>query len=266
MALDPADLAAHLAGLQQKTEQARVVLLALEQEVAAAEERLHSLQSPAHLLEANEQLVFAMLRAHKAAEITANELRAVSRAAETDHLTELPNRLLLQDRLQVALANAHRHNLHVALLFLDLNQFKQINDMLGHALGDEVLKQVAVCLSSSVRVTDTVSRYGGDEFLVLLTDIRDASEVVLIVEKIITALGAPLQIGNHVLRLSASIGISLYPDHGRDAPTLTDCADAAMYFAKRQGLGGYAFYAHEATPEPAPPTGTSVDGHMRFRR
>ncbi len=246
---NPADAVSRLAQLQQQTEQARALLLGLEQDVIAAEQRLHSRQSPAHLLEANEQLVFAMLRAHEAADLAAEVLQEVSRAAETDRLTELPNRVLLLDRFRIAIANAVRHGHRVALLFVDLNKFKQINDTLGHSLGDEVLKHAAVCLSSAVRATDTVSRHGGDEFLMLLTDIHDAAEVVPIVEKVIAALGVPTRIGNHVLRLSASIGISLYPDNGQDAYTLTDRADAAMYRAKRQGLGGYAFYGHDANDE-----------------
>ena len=231
-----------LAQLQRQTDRERAVLIGLERDVAAAEKRLIG-RGESALLEANEQLVLAMLQAHEAADIAAELLKNVARAAEIDRLTELPNRMLLLDRFKVAIANAGRHGVQLALLFVDMNKFKQINDMLGHAMGDEVLKHTARCLSASVRVTDTVSRHGGDEFLVLLTDIHDVSEVVLVAEKIIAALGVPARFGNHVLRLTASIGISLFPGDGNDAYILTDRADAAMYRAKRLGMGGFAFHA-----------------------
>ncbi|MBC7414801.1 MAG: diguanylate cyclase [Herminiimonas sp.] len=248
---DATDAAGNLLKLQQQTDAERAVLLALKQDVAAAEKRLVSRASSAHLLEANEQLVFSMLRAHEAADVAAEILKTVSHAAETDRLTELPNRMLLLDRFRVAIASAVRHRERVALLFVDLNKFKQINDALGHLLGDEVLKHAAACLASAVRATDTVSRYGGDEFLVLLTEIRNETQVVSVVEKIIAALGLPTRIGDHVLRLTASIGISMYPDDGEDAYTLTDRADAAMYRAKRQGLGGYAFHGPVTAADPS---------------
>lgn len=237
-----------LAQLQLQTNRERAVLIGLERDVAAAEEKLVG-RGRSALLEANEQLVFAMLRAHEAADTAAELLKTVASAAETDRLTELPNRMLLLDRFKTAIANADRQGVKLALLFVDLNKFKQINDMLGHALGDEVLKHAARCLSASVRATDIVSRHGGDEFLVLLTDIGNVDEVVPVAEKIIAALGVPTRFGNHVLRLSASIGISLYPNDGEDACILTDRADAAMYRAKRLGIGGFAFHAQNVVDD-----------------
>jgi diguanylate cyclase len=198
------------------------------------------------LVEANEQLVLAMLRAHTDAEAAAQTLKEVSRSAERDALTGLPNRVLLLDRLALAIASAKRHRARLALLFLDIDKFKQINDTLGHAVGDEVLKGAADGLVSSVRGADTVSRHGGDEFIILLTDLSQASDAVPIAEKVIAALDAPSRVGDHVFRLAASIGISIYPDDGEDADTLIDRADAAMYRAKRQGLGRFVF--HGETP------------------
>ncbi|HEX7440183.1 MAG TPA: diguanylate cyclase, partial [Caldimonas sp.] len=207
----------------------------------------------AQLLEANEQLLLAALRAQTdaeaAADTAARTLDEVSRSAELDALTELPNRVRLLDRFAHAIAIAKRHKARLALLFLDLNNFKEINDTLGHATGDEVLKLVAQRLVSSVREADTVSRHGGDEFLILLTEVSQASDAVLIADKVVAALGVPTRVGEHVLRLAASIGISIYPDDGEDAATLIDRADAAMYGAKRRGLGSLVFQGEEPAGE-----------------
>jgi diguanylate cyclase (GGDEF)-like protein len=214
----------------------------------AAESRLGS-NLAVQLLEANEQLVLAALRAKTDAEAAAQALQEVARAAELDTLTELPNRVLLLDRFAHAIASARRRRARLALLFLDLNNFKQINDTLGHAVGDQVLQLVAQCLVSSVREADTVSRHGGDEFVILLAELSQASDAILVADKVIAALGAPNRVGNHVLRLAASIGISIYPDDGEDADTLIDRADAAMYRAKRQGLGSFVFHGEEPPSE-----------------
>jgi len=240
--------ARELVQLQAQVEQVRATLAELQQDVVAAKSRLGSNQA-AQLLEANEQLVFAMLRAKTDIETGVRVLREVSRLAELDPLTALPNRALLLDRFAHAIANAKRRRDRLALLFLDLNNFKQVNDTLGHAVGDEVLKLAAHCLASSVREVDIVSRLGGDEFLILLTDVSQASDAAFIADKVIAALGAPSRMGDHVLRLTASIGISIYPEDGEDAETLIDRADAAMYRAKRHGLGGFAFHGQEPTGE-----------------
>lgn len=238
--------------LHEEAAQARTLLKKLKREVATVERRLRGSLPAIDLLEANEQLVLAILKTQAKAEITAQALQAVSRAVQLDRLTGLPNRMLLLDRFAQAIAHARREHTRVALLFVDLNRFKQINDTLGHAAGDDVLKLAARALTASVRSTDTVSRHGGDEFLILLADVTDLSAVSAIAEKVIESLAVPSRIGDHILRLTASIGISIFPDHGEDAYTLTDRADAAMYQAKRTGLGGYSFYGSGAADAHAP--------------
>lgn len=249
-----AKAARELADLRRGVEQARAELAQLRADVAAAEKQLGS-HLAAQLLEANEQLVLSALRvqtnADSAAEAAEQALKEVSRSAELDALTELPNRVLLLDRLAQAIATAKRHDTRAALLFLDLNNFKQINDTLGHAIGDQVLKLAASRLASSVRAADTVSRHGGDEFVILLAEVGAVSDAVIIADKLSAALGAPSQVGNQVIRLTASIGISLYPDDGEDAGTLIDRADAAMYRAKRHGLRTFVFQHVDALDEPS---------------
>jgi len=200
------------------------------------------------LVQANEKLILESLRAQVEAEAAVQALHDVARRAEHDPLTQLPNRVLLLDRFAQAIASAKRHGGRLALLFLDLNEFKQINDMHGHAMGDQVLKVVAQRLSSSVRQADTVSRHGGDEFLILLSEISQASDAKVIADKVLTSLSAPARVGQDLFCLSASIGISIYPDDGNDADELIEQADAAMYSAKRQRNGGN----HVATPPEHP--------------
>jgi diguanylate cyclase (GGDEF)-like protein len=249
---DPAGKAAEdLARVRSTVEATRVVLARLLQEVSVAESRLSNSRA-AQMLEANEQLVVTALRNQTEAEIAAKLLAKVSQSAEVDPLTQLPNRVVLLDRVAQAIANAKRNDGRLGLLFLDLNNFKQANDTLGHAAGDEVLKVVAHRLVSTVRDADTVSRHGGDEFLILLTDIAQPSDAGLIASKLSAALGVPSRIGDQVLRLTASIGISIYPDDGDEVNTLVQRADSAMYRAKRHGLGSFAFYGSEAAGQGAP--------------
>jgi diguanylate cyclase (GGDEF)-like protein len=147
-------------------------------------------------------------------------------------LTGLPNRAVLLDRLTVAMANADRHRHRVGLLFVDLDKFKEINDTAGHAAGDEAINRVATILTSAVRAIDTVSRHGGDEFLILLSQIALPEDALVVAEKIGEALSrSSLEMSDQ--GLSASIGISVYPDHGADPKTLIERADKAMYSAKR---------------------------------
>jgi len=237
---EAANAARELGRLHEQAMHARAALARLRRDIAEAEGRLGRSRA-VQLLEANEQLVLAVLRAKSEAETATMALDAASRSAEFDPLTELPNRVLLLDRFAQAIANAKRRGSRVALLFLDLNNFKQINDTLGHAVGDHVLKASAHALASAVRDADTVSRHGGDEFVILLADVAHARDALLIADKLIAALGVPRRIGKHVLRLTASIGISVYPDDGEEADALIAEADAAMYHAKRLGLG--RFYA-----------------------
>lgn len=206
-------------------------------------------ESAARLVEANEQLVIAAVQAQNDSDQVALELQEVSNCLEIDVLTQLPNRLRLLDRFGIAIANARRHGRRLALLFLDLNDFKQVNDFLGHRIGDEVLKHAAHCLTSSIRETDTASRHGGDEFLILLSEISSVSDTAVVADKIIAALGVPLRIERHLLRLTASIGISIFPDDGEDIETLIDRADRAMYNAKRDQSLRFAFHGHAMRSE-----------------
>jgi diguanylate cyclase (GGDEF)-like protein len=227
--------------LEEEVKEARADLTRLHRDVVDAEDRLVSSHA-AQLLEANERLVVSTVRAQTHAEASAAELRGASRASQRDVLTSLPNRTLLLDRLAHAIASAKRRSTRLALLFLDLNEFKQINDTLGHAVGDEALRTVAQCLTSSVRDADTVSRHGGDEFLILLSEVSQAADAFRVAQKIITALGAPHALGDQLIRLSASIGISIYPDDGEEASMLIDRADAAMYLAKKREAGSVVFH------------------------
>jgi diguanylate cyclase (GGDEF)-like protein/PAS domain S-box-containing protein len=166
----------------------------------------------------------------------------LSHLAAHDLLTDLPNRLLLNDRLSQAIASARRQRHRLAVLFLDLDRFKQINDTLGHEIGDGLLQSVAQRLVESVRRSDTVSRQGGDEFVLLLSRVDEAEDAAASVQKVIKALAAPLDVDGHRLHVTASIGLSMYPDDGQDADTLIRNADIAMYRAKERGRNVYQFY------------------------
>lgn len=243
--------ARELAQLQQQAEQVREELSGLKQNLVAIENGPDGDQV-AQLREANEHLVHAAVLAHGDADIARHALERMAQLAELDALTHLPNRRLLLDRLSQGIAMAKRSGRRLGVLFVDLDDFKQVNDTLGHATGDEVLKRVAERLSSSVRDADTVSRHGGDEFLVLLPELSDSSDAAAVADKAITSLATPLRLGEHVLRMSVSIGISIYPEDGDEAEMLIQHADAAMYHAKRQVCGGLAFYSGEvvdASPE-----------------
>ncbi|MCX7156097.1 MAG: EAL domain-containing protein [Rhodocyclales bacterium] len=163
--------------------------------------------------------------------------------AHHDSLTGLPNRTLLHDRLQQALAQAQRGRHRVAVMFLDLDRFKTINDTLGHAVGDELLKQVAERLSSVVRAVDTVSRLGGDEFVVVLHEMSSPDDVVQVAEKILQALATVATIDGHQLHVTSSIGISIFPDDGDEVFALMKNADTAMYRAKAAGRNNFQFFA-----------------------
>lgn len=163
--------------------------------------------------------------------------------ASHDALTALPDRILFMDRLGQALADARRHKRSAAVLYLDLDGFKQINDTLGHDAGDLLLKEAAQRLLACVRANDTVARMGGDEFTIILTDIAQAEDVNPIAGKILAALSERFQVAGNELFVTASIGVSLYPGHGGDPHHLLKNADAAMYAAKQQGKNCYRYYA-----------------------
>jgi diguanylate cyclase (GGDEF)-like protein len=159
-----------------------------------------------------------------------------------DALTGLPNRTLLQDRMQAALANARRRNEKLSLLFLDLDRFKIINDSLGHSFGDLLLREVAERLKKWARAQDTVARIGGDEFLIALTGIRDIPDVAVAAERIMDAMSREFVIQGRRFNVSCSIGISMFPEHGEDSETLIKNADAAMYCAKESGRNVFRFF------------------------
>lgn len=168
--------------------------------------------------------------------------------AHHDSLTGLPNRALLADRMKIAIGNAARYSRRLALLFVDLDRFKLINDSLGHEIGDKLLKVVAERMQSLGRQTDTISRLGGDEFIVLLSQIGAVEDAAHVAGKLIAALSQPYRIEEHELILTASIGISIYPDSGKDAGSLLRNADASMYSAKEAGRNRYQFYTEDLTP------------------
>jgi len=170
------------------------------------------------------------------------QLVEMSYSAQHDVLTTLPNRLLLYDRITSAISFAQRQRKQLAVLFVDLDHFKRINDSLGHAIGDKLLQSVAERLISTVRRSDTVSRLGGDEFVVLLSQVEHAEHAAFSARKILTALTAPHQIDRTDLSINVSIGISTYPEDGEDAQTLLNSADTAMYDAKEQGRNNYQFF------------------------
>jgi diguanylate cyclase (GGDEF)-like protein/PAS domain S-box-containing protein len=166
----------------------------------------------------------------------------LAHSAEHDFLTGLPNRMLLNDRVSQSIAFAQRHAKKVALLFLDLDGFKHINDSLGHPVGDKLLQSVAKRLADCVRGSDTVSRQGGDEFVVLLSEVEHSEDAAITARRMLRVVAKPHSIDEHDLFVTASIGLSIYPDDGHDAETLIKNADTAMYQAKEDGRQSYQFF------------------------
>ena len=181
-------------------------------------------------------------RKHAEQELRQSEER-LQHLAHYDHLTHLPNRVLFLDRLEQALARARWHKRIVAVLFVNLDRFKVINDTVGHPIGDRVLKVIAERLNAAVREGDTVARLGGDEFAVALADLAEAHDVPRVAEKIIAALHPPMVIDEREFFVTASIGVSLHPGDGDDAETLLRNADIAMYRAKEKGKNNFQFYS-----------------------
>jgi diguanylate cyclase (GGDEF)-like protein/PAS domain S-box-containing protein len=167
---------------------------------------------------------------------------AITHSAQHDFLTGLPNRMLLNDRINQAIAFAMRHNVQVALLFLDLDGFKHINDSLGHAIGDKLLQSIAQRLEATVRASDTVSRQGGDEFVILLGEMKQPQDAVVMARRLLATVERAHNINSHDLQVTASIGVSVYPDDAGDVETLIKNADTAMYQAKENGRQSCQFF------------------------
>jgi diguanylate cyclase (GGDEF)-like protein len=196
-------------------------------------------------------LVISAFDAHIAAHTAklADSLKAANDQLRSialyDNLTGLPNRFLLDDRLEQAVFRAGRSDRSFALLFVDLDRFKPVNDSFGHRTGDELLKVVASRLKKCVRKGDTVARAGGDEFIIVLGDIAQAADAATISGKVLGELSRPFHVEGNQLDISCSIGISVFPDDGRDVATLMINADKAMYHAKKTGRSNYQFFAPE---------------------
>ena len=221
-----------------------------ENKVSAQEQALQtasSSQIASHeqilmLQQANANLVIASIEANKLADQIEATKQQLDHLAHHDPLTNLPNRMLLRDRLVQSIELAHRRNGQLVVMFLDLDRFKYINDSLGHAVGDQLLQSVARCLSACMRRSDTVSRQGGDEFVLLLSEIAHADDAAIFAKKILDALSQVHSIDHHDFHISVSIGMSIYPHDGLDADTLIKNADTAMYHAKENGRNNYKFF------------------------
>lgn len=240
-----------LASLNAQADGVRNHLATLRRHLAEVQHDLRENHAN-ELQEANQKLVLAVLQADSIAEAAVSNLGQLIRASQRDPLTDTPNRALMRDRLDTAVAAAHRRGSRLAVLFLDLDHFKLINDHLGHANGDAVLQLVAKRLIAAVRKSDTIARHGGDEFLILLPQMSHVADAALIASKLLAAVAAPTRIDRHVLQLSASIGIAIYPQDGTDVDALIELADAAMYRSKQRVHGGFAFYADGVSGELAP--------------
>jgi diguanylate cyclase len=196
----------------------------------------------ARLQEVNKRLVIATINAQVLTEQLQQAKEQMVHLAKHDHLTSLPNRLLLEENLTQAIKLAQRHGTKVGLLFMDLDRFKVINDSLGHGIGDKLLQAVAQRLLTSIRSSDTVSRQGGDEFVVLLSEVDHLNDLIARIEKIHCLITEPYTIGEHVLHIGASMGISIFPDDAASSDGLIRHADAAMYAVKEAGRNHYAFF------------------------
>jgi diguanylate cyclase (GGDEF)-like protein/PAS domain S-box-containing protein len=198
--------------------------------------------SAAPIHDRNGGVIGAVMVAHDVT--AARELSSkLARLALHDSLTDLPNRALFKERLGNAMDDVRIQGRYAALLYVDLDRFKHVNDSFGHAIGDKLLQTVARRLLGCVRSSDTVSRQGGDEFVVLLSQIARVKDAVVCADKILKALEMPFSIGDHDLRMSASIGVAIFPDDASDGEALVRCADSAMYQAKYHGRNNFKLFA-----------------------
>jgi diguanylate cyclase len=228
----------------------RLELVRLHQMLADLEGGLATPHA-AELLLANQQLVLAALHADVIAETAVGRLDELTRTSQRDALTGTPNRTLMLDRINAAILLAKRHRTRCALMFLDVDDFKRINDDFGHDVGDEVVMLVAHRLEALVRESDTIGRHGGDEFLVLLAEAQKSSDVAMVAEKIIGGLLQPCVLNGLTLSFTVSIGIAMWPEDGEDAATLIRSADEAMYHSKRHGHGNFEFHSSRIGAERA---------------
>ena len=249
--LTEAEATQTLALLNGQADDLRADLVRLRQELAAVQLDVSG-NRVAQLLEANQVLVLAALSAEGIAKTAIANLSELTYSSQRDTLTHTANRALMLDRLTIAIASANQRQTHLAILFLDLDHFRYINNTLGHAGGDVVLQLVASRLKSALQDGDTVSRHGGDEFLVLLTHVFDASDAARIAALLLAAVAVPSSIGVVRVQLSASVGIAMYPEDGLDMATLIDRADLAMFRSKGLGPGGYQFHGQAPSGESGP--------------
>lgn len=219
-----------------------------EREIRSAETlQTATVDQMIRLQQANANLVIATLEARQLAEQVQTAKVELDHLAHHDVLTGLPNRILMYDRLAQAIALTRRTGKQLAVLFMDLDRFKHINDSLGHSVGDQLLQSVGRRLLACVRQSDTISRQGGDEFVALIPDIDHAEDAALAAQKMLAAIALPHRIEQHDLHIGASIGIGIYPDDGLDAETLIKHADTAMFHAKDKGRNTYAFFEQRMT-------------------
>lgn len=204
-------------------------------EVALSESQ-HHLDNRVKDLEVVNRTLEVEVLERKAAE------KKIEYMAYHDALTGLANRILLHDRIEQATAFASRHNMHIAVIYIDLDHFKHINDSLGHQAGDEVLRSIASRLEATLRQGDTVARVGGDEFVISLPDVKNAEYVVRIGQALLEAVIVPMEVAGQILHPTCSIGMAMYPEHGKDVTTLMRNADTAMYNAKQQGRNQYKLF------------------------
>jgi len=239
----PGFTAAHLTlkGLHQQATQFKTELLRLQQSLDLLQAE-YSLTHRNDLIAANQQLVLSSIQTEQELEQVKSHVGELTRTSQRDALTDTPNRTLMLDRISRSISYARRHQRQLALIFLDLDHFKQINDNMGHQTGDDVLKLVTRRLSNVLRDSDTISRHGGDEFLILLSAIDSDEDVSTIATKILQALAMPVIFGDQPVQIRASLGIAFYPAHGTDAQMLIQAADAAMYQSKHRGGNCFSIY------------------------
>lgn len=198
------------------------------------------------LRKANEHLIISGVRAQETVEELEDEMDEMWQIAHHDQLTGLPNRLLLTERLATAILSAEHIGAQLAVLFADLDKFKPVNDTFGHAVGDQLLQAVAMRLLAAVRKTDTVSRQGGDEFVLLLKETNGKSATAAIAEKVCQSVAKPYLIDGNIITIGITVGISIFPLDCDNSASLLKNADAAMYEAKIAGGSSFRFFASDA--------------------